>query len=193
MDHYDRPYRKRHSVPWVTGTEAAGLGAGGVIFIARNAPSPNVYYTFVTKLVVEFVCTTVFTVPLTQRQLSIWRGTGAGSAATAIPTMVAHDNRDNLTSFLASANGGDVRVATTGTINVGGVTFEGRELASMQLTQFGNAGNAVRVEFNWGDSLLGPPVLAPGECIAVRTAAAFDAGGTWIGAGHMDWYEELVA
>lgn len=193
MDRYERPHRKRHSVAFVTGTIAAGLGAGGTIFIARVAPSPSTMYAFITKLVVEYVTTVVYTVPLTQRQLSVWRGSGAGTAATAIPTVIAHDSRDDATSFFASANGGDVRVSTTGTINVGGVTWEGRELASMQLTQLGAAGASTRVEFNWGDSKLGPPVLAPGQCIGVRTANAFDAGGTWIGAGHMEWYEEFVS
>lgn len=187
-----RPQRLAYHVPFVTGTIAAGLGAGGTVFYARLAPSPNVYFAFIRRIVIDYVCNVVFTVPLTQRQLSVWRGTGAGAAATAIATMMAADNRDSGKSFFASANGGDVRVSTTGTINVGGVTFEGRELASQQLTAYGNAGNALRTEFNFCDSQWGPPVLAPGEGIGIRTANAFDAGGTWILGGYMEWTEDFV-
>lgn len=185
-----RPQRGNYAVKWVTGTIAAGLGAGGTVFIARAAPAPNSRLVYIRRLVVDYTCTTSFTTPLTQREFSVIRGSGAGTAATAIATMASFDTADDGLSVLASANGGDVRTSTTGTVNVGGVSFEGRELATLQLTGYGSAGNARTFEFTHADTDFGPWVLNPGQCIAVRTASAMDAAGTFVMAGYMEWAEE---
>jgi hypothetical protein len=168
---------ERFSIEALTGTIAAA--SNGSVFVMRNSPtSPK--DVCITLVELDYNTITAFTTPVTQRRLQIIRGSGAAmTGGTAITPIAQHDSSDP-TSQLNGPNGGDVRVSTTAVLTPGAVTFDTNALGNLVLTQFGaaNARPGVKV-FDYGSTDRGSIVLQPGELLAIRTSAAFDAGGTW--------------
>ena len=164
------------SIEALTGTIAAA--SNGSIFAMRNSPTSG-KDVYISYLSLEYCTITAFTTPVTQRRLQILRGSGAAaSGGTAITPVAQHDSSD-LTSQLNGANGGDVRVSTTAVLAVAGITFDTNAWANLVLTQFGAANARIFQVFDFGSMDKGSLVLQPGELLAIRTSAAFDAAGTW--------------
>jgi len=164
------------SIEALTGTIAAA--SNGSVFAMRNSPTSG-KDVYVASVSLEYNTITAFTTPVTQRRLQIIRGNGAAaSGGTAITPIAQHDSADP-TSQLNGANGGDVRVSTTAVLTVAGITFDTNALANYVLTQFGAANARIFQVFDFGSTDKGSIVLQPGEVLAIRTSAAFDAAGTW--------------
>jgi hypothetical protein len=164
------------SIEALTGTIAAA--SNGSVFAMRNSPTSG-KDVYVSYLSLEYCTITAFTTPVTQRRLQIIRGSGAAaSGGTAITPIAQHDSAD-ATSQLNGANGGDVRVSTTAVLTVAGITFDTNALGNFVLTQFGTANARNFQVFDFGSTDKGSIVLQPGELLAIRTSAAFDAAGTW--------------
>jgi hypothetical protein len=165
------------SIEALTGTIAAA--SNGSVFAMRNDPGSG-KDVYVSLVELDYNTITAFTTPVTQRRLQIIRGAGAAATGgTAITPIAQHDSSDAL-SELNAAQGGDVRVSTTAVLGVAGITFDTNALGNLVLTQFGaaNARPGVKV-FDYGSTDRGSIVLQPGELLAIRTSAAFDAAGTW--------------
>jgi hypothetical protein len=184
---YIEPYRKSARVAMVKRGEGFSIEAltgsiaaasNGSVFAMRNSPTSgkDVYISYIA---LEYNTITAFTVPVTQRRLQIIRGSGAAaSGGSAITPIAQHDSAD-ASSQLNAANGGDVRVSTTATLTVTGITFDTNAVSNFVLTQFGAANARNSKIFDFGSTDKGSLVLQPGELLAVRTSAAFDAAGTW--------------
>lgn len=164
------------SIEALTGTIAAA--SNGSVFAMRNSPTStkDIYISYIS---LEYCTITAYTTPVTQRRLQIIRGSGAAaSGGTAITPIAQHDSADPV-SQLNSGPGGDVRVSTTATLTVTGITFDTNALANLVLTQFGAANARIFQIFDFGSTDKGSLTLQPGELLAIRTSAAFDAAGTW--------------
>lgn len=183
------PRGASYGVSSVTGTVAAALGLGSAVFAVRCSPTlARVMY--ITKIRIRWTTIVAFTVPVTAgRRLAIYRGSGAASAGGTALAAAAKKLTTDIASAADSANGGDMRIATTGALTVTGITFEAQEMRTMALTGFGAAGANVEDVYEF-DALGGSPIdLRPGELISIRNPIAMDAGGTWQLDVDMDWYE----
>jgi hypothetical protein len=178
-----------------SGTIAAAIAANATTFAMRLSLG-STRKAFIERIRLEFVTIVAFTTPVTAgRRLSIFRG--AGAAATGGTSLSGagainpkHGSAD--TSQFSTANGGDIRIATTGALTTTGITFEPVPLAEMGLVHVGNAGNYREVTFEYGGAKATPIQLDAGQLIAVRNPAAFDAAGTWQLTTVVDWYEGSV-
>lgn len=172
-----------------SGTIAAALGANSSVFVARLDPS-SPRNAFIDRIRLKFTTVVAFTTPVTAgRRLELYRGSGAAaSGGTSIASPPAKKgNADS--SEMAVANGGDIRIATTGALTVTGITFETTPLKGVILSHVGSAGGFYDClwEFNATESQ--PIQLEPGQLIAIRNPAAMDAAGTWQLQVDIDWYE----
>lgn len=178
------------AVSSITGTIAAALGANSSVFTMRLDPS-SAKRAYIERVRLQYTCLVAFTTPLTAgRRLALYRGSGATpSGGTAIAT-VAKKHSVSADSEMEAAQGGDVRISTTGALTVTGVTFETNELATMSLVHVGNAGNFFECVFEFASTESAPIVLEPGQLLAIRNPAVMDAAGTWQLSVRVDWYEE---
>ncbi len=177
----------------VTGTIAASLAANSSIFSMRLDPSAGNKNAYIERIRITFTCLVAYTVPLTAgRRLAVYRGSNSGvamSGGTAITT-VAKKHSTSVNSEFEAAQGGDVRISTTGALTVGGALFEANEFATMSLVHVGNAGNFLESVFEFNANESAPIVLEPGQILAIRNPAVMDAAGTWQASIRVDWYEE---
>lgn len=182
------PRGKHFSISSQTGTIAAALGANSSVFAARLDPTATVN-AYITRIRLTFTTIVTFTTAVTAgRRLALYRGSGAAaSGGTALSTAFSKLSTDS--SEMSSANGGDMRIATTGALTVTGITFEGQELSTFPAVHLGTSGNNQLQEYIFDASQSGPIVLAPGQLLAIRNPAAMDAAGTWQLTVDMDWYE----
>jgi hypothetical protein len=175
----------------MTGTMAAALGANSPIWMAKLDAS-SAARAFFDRMRLQFTTIVAFTTPITAgRRLAVFRGSASGaltlSGGTAVPAVTPkHSNAQ--TSEMNTANGGDVRIATTGALTATGVTWEANPLATMSLSHVGAAGGFAELLFSW-DGDLGPIVLEPGQFLAVMNPQAMDAAGTWQLGINVDWRE----
>lgn len=177
-----------YSTAATTGTVAAALAANSAVFLMRlDVGSPK--RAFIERIRLEFACLVAFTTPITAgRRLGIYRGAGAtatsgGSAITAVPK---HGSTD--TSEFSIANGGDLRIATTGALTATSATFEAA-FTDMSLVHVGTAGAYRDVLYEYGGAEAQPIQLDPGQLLAIRNPVAMDAAGTWQLAVTLDWHE----
>jgi hypothetical protein len=181
------------SVSNVTGTIAAALAANSSLFAMRLDAGAGNKDAFIERVRISFTTLVAFTVPLTAgRRLAVYRGSNAGvamSGGTAITT-VAKKHSLSPDSEFELAQGGDIRIATTGALTVGGAIFETNEFATMSLVHVGNAGNFMESVFEFNASEGSPIVLEPGQILAIRNPVAMDAAGTFQVSVRVDWYEE---
>jgi hypothetical protein len=151
-----------------TGTMAAALGAGSVVFAARYALAAT-GKLFVPWMHLHYTCLAAFTTPVTAgRRLALRRGAG-GSPTTGTAIDVTRDVSDENAESLLTG-----QVATTGALTMTGVTLETPTRARLMLSQAGAAG--VDYDELW---TFGGFSLLPGELFAILAPAAFDAAGTW--------------
>jgi len=174
----------------ITGTIAAALGANSSVFAMRIDPGSAVG-AYITRVWLEWATIVAFTTAVTAgRRLAMYRGSGAAaSGGTAIAAAAMSDS--TLTSEFDTANGGDMRIATTAALTVTGITFEAREFRTMHLTGFGAAGANRFVD--WAPPSYSPlMLLRPGQLMAIRNPAAMDAAGTWQLAVNVEWFEAPI-
>lgn len=172
----------------ITGTIGAALGANSSVFAMRLDPS-SAKRAFIERIRLEFTSIVAFTTPITAgRRLSLFRGSGAaasgGTAMTAVPK---HSTAPG--SEFEIANGGDIRISTTGALTVTGITFETAELRALLLVHVGAAGAYTERIWEFAAAECHPIQLEPGQVLAIRNPVAMDAAGTWQLAVNVDWYE----
>lgn len=179
-----------YSLGAMTGTMAAALAANAAVFAMRYDPGAGSLRAFVEVLTLEFTTIVAFTTPVTAgRRLAVYRASGAntsgGTAITEMPRLLSTDPA----SQFDTAEGGDVRIASTGALTVTGVTFEAQPFAFMFLTHVGAAGAYATARFE-ADSGHGPLILEPGQLLVVRNGpSAMDAAGTWQLNVNAQWRE----
>lgn len=177
------------SVSSITGTVAAALAINSSVFAMRLDPG-SANRAFIERVRLQFTTIVAFTTAVTAgRRLAIYRGSGANAAGgTAIAT-VAKKHSTSSGSEFESAQGGDVRISTTGALTVTGITYETNEFATMPLVHVGAAGAFFEEVFEFHATESHPIVLEPGQLLAVRNPVAMDAAGTWQLAVRVDWHE----
>lgn len=173
----------------VTGTVAAALAANAAVFAMRMDPSAG-KNAYIERLRLQFTTIVAFTTPVTAgRRLSIFRGSGAAASGGAAIATVAQKDSTSAPSECNTAQGGDVRIATTGALTVTGIAFEAVEFRTMSLVHVGAAGAFIESIFEFHATESAPIILQPGQLMAIRNPVAMDAAGTWqLGVG-VDWYE----
>ncbi len=179
-----------YGVSGVTGTIAAALAANSTVFAMRMNPSAT-KKAYIQRIRLEYACIVAFTTPVTaDRRLALFRGVGATATGG---TNIAGANAQKITSDAASqftvANGGDIRIATTGLLTVTGITFETDPFRTMTLTHVGASGNFMERLWEFNEVNCGPVILTAGQMIAIRNPVAMDAAGTWQLGVSVDWYE----
>jgi len=179
-----------YGVSSVTGTMAAALAANSSIFAMRLSPSTT-KKAYIQKIRIDFTTIVAFTTPLTAgRRLALFRGMGAAtSGGTAIACTNAQKSSTYADSQFTAANGGDMRIASTGLLTVTGITFETDPIKTLPLTHVGNAGNFIERVWEFHENESEPVVLTPGQLLAIRNPVAMDAAGTWQATIQAEWYE----
>lgn len=179
-----------YCVSSVTGTIAAALAANSSVFAMRLDPSAGSTLAFIERVRLQYTTIVAYTTPVTAgRRLAIYRGSGAAaSGGTALATAAQKDSTSS-PSECNSAQGGDMRIATTGALTVTGITYETQEFATMSLVHVGAAGGFHDQVFEFSTTESTPLVLQPGQLLAIRNPAAMDAAGTWQLAVRVDWHE----
>lgn len=173
----------------ITGTIAAALAANSAIFAMRLDPGAG-RLAFIKRIILDYTTIVAYTTPVTAgRRLAVFRGSGASaSGGTSIPTVGQKDSTGGF-SECNLAQGGDLRISTTGALTVTGITWETVPLAVFSLVHLGAAGAYQRFVAEWDNALSGPLVLQPGQLLGIRNPAAMDAAGTWQAAVTAEWYE----
>jgi hypothetical protein len=179
-----------YAISGITGTMAAALGANSAVFAMRLDPGAAVN-AIIDRIRLQWTTIVAFTTPITAgRRLALFRGSGAAtSGGTSIATAVPKDS-NYATSEFNLANGGDIRIATTGALTVTGITFETDFMKVMTLTHVGAAGNYLERIFELHASESHPIILRPGQLLAVRNPVVMDAAGTWQLAVDVDVSEQ---
>jgi hypothetical protein len=179
-----------YSTSVTTGTIAAALAANSAVFAMRLNPGSGTTLAEVDRIRLKFTTLLAFTTAITGgRGLALYRGAGA---TTAGGTGVAAATRKNSTAAASqfdTANGGDIRVATTAALTVTGVTFEANPFRSVSLAHAGGLGGFADFTWEFHDAECYPIILQPGQLLAVRNPAAMDAVGTWQLQVDVDWRE----
>lgn len=188
-------YDKQYQITAITGTIAAALGANSVLFAMRNSATSNAAQMLhIQRIRLNFTTITAFTTPVTAaRRLEVIKAlassSGPYSGGTAIASAVKKVTA-SLASQADSANGGDIRIASTGALTAPTTAnFDAYPLGVMPLTHLGSAGaNGEKVI-----DLIGvndqPWEVAAGEMLVVRNPVAMDAGGTWQLEVEVDFYQ----
>jgi hypothetical protein len=178
-----------YSVASVSGTIAAALAANASVFAMRLDAGAAVRAR-IERIRITYTCLVAFTVPLTAgRRLAIYRGSGANTTGGTTLGTVAKKDSTSPGSEFEIAQGGDIRIATTGALGITSITYEPNEFAQMPLTHLGAAGSFMEQVFEFSASESAPIILQPGQVLAVRNPQAMDAGGTWQMGIRVDWYE----
>ena len=183
------PRGKAYSVSSVTGTIAVALAANSSVFAMRLDPGSPLL-AFIERIRLRYTTIVAYTTPVTaNRRLAVYRGSGAAaSGGTALATAAQKDSTSS-PSECNSAQGGDIRISTTGALTVTGITCETQEFATMPLVHVGAAGAYSEVIFEFATTESSPIILQPGQLLAVRNPVAMDAAGTWQLAVRVDWHE----
>lgn len=174
----------------VTGTISAALGSGSAVFAMRLDPASPVR-AYVDALRLQFSTIVAYTTPVTAgRRLALYRGSGAAaSGGTAIAAATRKHTGFGADSEFDTANGGDIRIATTGALTTTGITWEANPVAMMSLVHVGNAGNYTEAVFEFPAVESCELVLEPGQLLGIRTPVAMDAAGTWQLGVNIQWRE----
>lgn len=178
-----------YCVAGITGTIAAALGANSSVFAMRLDPGAALN-AYIERVRLQYTTIVAYTTPVTaNRRLAIYRGSGAAASGGTALTTAAQKDSTSSPSECNSAQGGDIRIATTGALTVTGITYETQEFATMPLVHVGAAGAFLEQVFEFATTESAPIVLQPGQLFAVRNPVAMDAAGTWQLAVRVDWHE----
>lgn len=175
---------------WINSTTGTmGTAVNGDVFAMRLDPSASAP-AHITSISCWFRTITAFTVPSTFRQIRLRRFAGTVAASGTAITVASQKDTAGATSEFNFGNGGDIRISATTVLTSPGTpdTLEAGE--RVNLTNFGTAG----ANTNWAwifapANGASPLLLAAGMSIAIGTAAAFDAGGTWELGVHIEYFE----
>lgn len=179
-----------YGVAAVTGTIAAALAANSSVFAMRLSPATT-KKAYIQRVRVDFSTIVAFTTPVTAgRRLAIFRGAGAAaSGGTAVACANAQKASTYADCQFTSANGGDMRIASTGLLTVTGITYETDPFKLLMLTHVGAAGAFVERVWEFHENESEPLTLQPGQVMAIRNPVAMDAAGTWQLGVQVEWYE----
>lgn len=173
-----------------TGIIAAAAAAGACVFAARISPTSGSAKAYIDTIRIRYTTVTAYTTPVTAtRSIVITRGAGAAtSGGTAIP-VVNPKETGYASSWFDSAQGGDVRIATTAALTVTGITWETINLGEATLIHVGGAGGNYETVYEY--SVRSHPIeLVAGQVIGIRVGtSAMDAAGTWVLGVEMSWHE----
>lgn len=171
-----------------TGIIVAALAANSSVFTMRFDPGAGPKKAFITKIRLAFTCIVAFTTPVAaNRRLALFRGSGAQPAGGTAIALVGKKDSLSADSEMETAQGGDVRISTTGALTITGITYEAQELSYLTVSHAGTAGGFAEETFDMEDN---PIVLNPGQLLAVRNPVVMDAAGTWQLSLAVQWYEE---
>jgi hypothetical protein len=167
----------------VSGTIGAAIN-GDVFAMRLDASAPNPAHVRGIRCWYRVIAG--FTQPVTFRALRMRRFSGTVAAGGTVIAVAGRKNPAGATSEFDSANGGDMRIATTIALTSPGTpdTLEVSERAN--LTDFGVIGTSCF--WTWDFTRAGL-ILPAGQSLAIGTTAAFDAGGTWEFGTHVEWHE----
>jgi hypothetical protein len=180
--------RQRYTAGFSTGAIAAALAADSVVFAMRLDPNAGRNALIQMIRLVWAVSTAFTTATVAGRRLALKRGAGAAAGGgTVIATAAKHDPGLGASQF-DSGEGGDMRVATTGSLTQAGITYEAGELLTFGVAGLGAINSSKVEEFDLRDD---PIVVRPGELLAIRNPAAMDAAGVWNLAGQIAWSEHV--
>ncbi len=173
-----------------TGTMAAALAANSSVFAMRIDPGAT-NPAFIERIRLQFNTIVAFTAAVTAgRSLALYRGSGAAATGgTALPMGNRKDTVFGSDSEFNTANGGDMRIATTTGLGVVGITFENDAFRTMNLAHVGAAGAHYEAVWEFTTTENHPIVLNAGQLLAIRNPNAMGAGGTWTLTVNVDWHE----
>ena len=180
-----------HCISSITGTIAAALGANSSVFTMKLDNSAGSILAFIERIRIQYTTIVAYTTPVTVgRRLVISRGSGVTlpTGGTALAVAAQKDSTSSPSEF-NTAQGGDMRIASTGALTTTGTTFETQEFAAMSLTHVGAAGAFFEEVFEFATTESAPLILQPGQVMAIRNPVAMDAAGTWQLAVRVDWHE----
>lgn len=180
-----------YGVSATTGVLAAALAAGSTVFAMRLDPGAGNRLAFIDRVRLQWTCIAAFTTPVTAgRRLELYRAAAtanpSGGTGIAVPPP---KNTNYAASEFATAQNGDLRIATTGALTMTGSTFEAAPLRGMSLAHAGAAGAFFEEVFEFSAGESEQITLQPGQLLAVRTPVAMDAAGTWQLTVSVDWFE----
>lgn len=175
----------------ITGTITAAIAANSSFFAMRLDPGAGTKLAFIERIRCQYTTIVAYTTPVTAgRRLALFRGSGAAaSGGTAITAAVRKDTANGVASEFDAANGGDMRISSTGALTVTGITYETDPIRTQSLVHAGAAGAVSEWIWEFAATECAPVVLQPGQLLAIRNPAAMDAAGTWQLAVSVDWYE----
>jgi hypothetical protein len=183
-----------YSVYHNTGVVAAAAAAGAAVFTLRTDPTGG-KSAYIYRVVIDYTTQVAYTTPLSAvRSLVVSRGSGAAaSGGTSLDTFISYKDPGAAVSEAVIANGGDVRIATTGALTVTGITWQVPQFLQCHLgaSAVGAAGGTKRCEWATnGDQNMHAIELDAGNVLGVRVGpSAMDAAGTWIAAIGVEWCE----
>lgn len=185
------PRGNAYAVTNVTGTIGAALAANSAVFAMRLDPGSGVL-AFVERIRLQYTTIVAYTTPITAgRRLGLYRGSGAAaSGGTAIATVHKKDST-SAGSECEAAQGGDIRISTTGALTVTGITWEADPIRTILLVHVGAAGGYYEAVMEFHASECAPIILQPGQLLGVRNPQAMDAAGTWQLDLSIDWHEAV--
>lgn len=179
------------SVSSITGTIGAAASANASFFAMRLDAGAGNIKAYIERVRISYTTIVAFTTPITaNRRLAIYRGSGANASGGTAITTVAKKYSASGDSEFETAQGGDIRISTTGALTVTGITYETNEFATLPLVHVGAAGSFYESIFEFNTNESAPITLNPGQLLAIRNPVAMDAAGTWQMAIRVDWYEE---
>lgn len=185
------PRGNAYAVTNITGTIGAALAANSAVFAMRLDPGSDVL-AFIERIRIQYTTIVAYTTPITAgRRLALYRGSGAASSGgTAITTVHKKDSTSS-GSECETAQGGDIRISTTGALTVTGITWEADPIRTISLVHVGAAGAYYEAILEFHASECAPIILQPGQLLGIRNPAAMDAAGTWQLAINVDWHEAV--
>lgn len=187
-------YDVQYQISTVTGTMAAALAANSVVFSMRNATTSTAdQMLHIQRIRLRYTTIVAYTTPITAgRRLEIIRGSAASAAYTG-GTAITNATK-KVTTGIASqadaANGGDIRIATTGALTAPAtITIDNYPFTAITLTHVGTAGASQDLVAEFSGANDQPIELGAGEFLLIRNPVAMDAAGTWQLSVEIDFYQ----
>lgn len=180
---------RSYAVAATSGIIAAALAANSSVFAMRLDPSSD-RRAYIERMRVQINTLTAFTTPVTAgRRLALFRGSGAAASGGTALTAANKWTAEAATSEFLTANGGDIRISSTGALTVTGITYETTSLREMSMAHIGASGGFVEYLIDFAASESCPVILEPGQLLAIRNPVLMDAAGTFQVSVSVDWHE----
>lgn len=175
----------------LTGTMAAGLAAGGVVWTLRYPQAPTQPAAslggrrlYVQRISLTTVTGTAFTTPVTLgRHLILVRGAptsataGASNPSGGVAYTMVRKRSDGATTNAETLGVG--HVAGTGAMTTTGLTFETAAIRRFPMSGTGSSGAVATATWSFDGVNADPIYLLPGELVAIAAGTTMDAAGTF--------------